>query len=96
MAAKHSMIKFAIFFTVLLTATIVDMSRTSKVQVMALRQLPAEASILKMKLFPVNMLGGCSDYCNSNSDCGGITLCQWCWEKTDFNDHKYRSCSMLP
>ncbi|KAG5603995.1 hypothetical protein H5410_025487 [Solanum commersonii] len=58
--------------------TIVDMFGTSNMQVMALRdlQINAEGTILKINLFPdINILGGCSNSCYSNSDCsGGFTL----------------------
>ncbi|MCD7469232.1 hypothetical protein HAX54_008096 [Datura stramonium] len=93
MASKNSVINFAIFFLVLFTATI----GTLKLQVIALRDMPPEITLLKMKLFPINILGGCDDSCTSNSDCGGFTLCQWCWEKTNpFDDSKYSTCSLLP
>ncbi|PHU01836.1 Fruit-specific protein [Capsicum chinense] len=97
MAAKNSMIKFAIFFLVLLTTTTVDKCGTWKFQVMALRDLPYEATLLQNKLLLNNILGSCDSYCSSNSDCGGFTLCQWCWEKTNpFTGAIYSTCSILP
>ncbi|PHT78731.1 hypothetical protein T459_16783 [Capsicum annuum] len=33
----------------------------------------------------LQVMGSCSDDCSSHSDCGGWTLCQWCWEHEDFN-----------
>lgn len=75
----------------------VDISGISKLQVMALRDMPLEAKMLKTKLFPTNVLGSCDDSCTTNSDCGGFTLCQWCWEKTNpFDGSTYRSCTVLP
>ncbi|XP_055831912.1 fruit-specific protein-like [Solanum dulcamara] len=44
----------------------------------------------------LQVMGSCGDDCSSNSECGGWTACQWCWEKTDFNGNSYRSCSILP
>ncbi|KAH0671935.1 fruit-specific protein-like [Solanum tuberosum] len=92
--------KFVIVVVLLFAMTIVDMFGTSNMQVMALRdlQINAERTIMKMKLFSdVNILGDCSNSCKTDSDCsGGFTLCQWCWEKTDFNGRKYKTCSMLP
>ncbi|PHT98422.1 Fruit-specific protein [Capsicum chinense] len=93
MAAKNSMIKF-----VLLTTTTVDKCGTSsKFQVMALRDLLYEATLLQNKLLLNDVLGSCDSYCSSNSDCGGFTLCQWCWEKTNpFTGAIYSTCSILP
>ncbi|TMW84590.1 hypothetical protein EJD97_024884 [Solanum chilense] len=96
MAAKSSEMKFAIFFVVLLTTTLVDMSGISKMQVMALRDIPPQETLLKMKLFPTNILGLCNEPCSSNSDCIGLTLCQFCKEKTDLYGLTYRTCNLLP
>lgn len=75
----------------------VDKCGTWKFQVMALRDLTYEATLLQNKLLPNNILGSCDSYCSSNSDCGGFTLCQWCWEKTNpFTGAIYSTCSILP
>ncbi|CAN4100106.1 unnamed protein product [Withania somnifera] len=92
MASKNSVIKFAIFFFVLLTTTIVDMCGTS-----AFRDMPLEARLVKWKLLTPSILGGCDNSCSANSDCGGFTLCQWCWEKTNpFDGSTYKTCTILP
>nr|CAC48196.1 metallocarboxypeptidase inhibitor [Solanum palustre] len=87
MAAKNSEMKFAIFFVDLLTTT----------SLMALRDMPPQETLLKMKLFPTNILGTCNYYCTSNSDCIGITFCQWCKVKTNpYDGSASRTCSVLP
>ncbi|KAK6784855.1 hypothetical protein RDI58_018310 [Solanum bulbocastanum] len=96
MAAKNSEMKFAIFFVVLLTTTLVNMSGISKLQVMALRDMPPEETLLKMKLFPTKIFGVCNDYCTTNADCIGITLCQWCKAKKSPYGYVYSTCSLLP
>ncbi|KAM3291482.1 fruit-specific protein [Capsicum chacoense] len=53
MGSQHSVIKFAIFFIVLFATTNV---------IAALPELPAEVSVLKMKLF-LNTLGACGYPC---------------------------------
>ncbi|XP_006357940.1 fruit-specific protein [Solanum tuberosum] len=90
MAAKISEMKFAIFFVVLLTTALVNM------QVMALRDMPPQETLLKMKLFSSNVLGTCNDYCNTNADCLGITLCPWCKLKKSPSGFTYSECSLLP
>nr|AIT42219.1 metallocarboxypeptidase inhibitor [Solanum tuberosum] len=96
MAAKISEMKFAIFFVVLLTTTLVNMSGISKLQVMALRDMPPQETLLKMKLFPSNVLGTCNDYCTTNADCFGITLCPWCKLKKSPSGGTYSECSPFP
>ncbi|KAG5596652.1 hypothetical protein H5410_037884 [Solanum commersonii] len=73
------------------------MSGISKLQVMALRDMPPEETLLKMRLFPSNILGTCNYYCTSNADCIGITLCRWYKvKKKPYDGSAYNTCSLWP
>ncbi|KAF3628890.1 hypothetical protein FXO38_27981 [Capsicum annuum] len=98
MAMKHSLLKVAVFFTILLTATAVDLSGNSKMsKAMALYGgLPLSISMMRL-LVPNDFAMTCHVACRSNSDCAGAWLCHWCWphENPTWGYTEYW-CSMLP
>ncbi|KAM3397769.1 hypothetical protein P3S68_001282 [Capsicum galapagoense] len=94
----HSLLKFAIFFTILLTATAVEMSGTSGVnKAMALGSFPLYISMMQLKLLPNEFEPTCSRSCSSDAECSDGWVCRWCWSHLDpFDNQYYYRCSMLP
>ncbi|XP_059281454.1 fruit-specific protein-like [Lycium ferocissimum] len=100
METKHSLLKFAIFFTILLTATAVDLTRTSEMKMMTLGAgLPLSISMIKMKLLPNHGFWDwtCNRECSSDAECSDGVMCRTCWYHYRPNSDRYvYHCSLLP
>ncbi|OIT27589.1 hypothetical protein A4A49_21570 [Nicotiana attenuata] len=93
MAVTYSLFKFVILFTILLTATAVDLSRNS---MMTMGGLPLSISMMKLKLNQ-NEEETCGRKCSSHAECSDGWICRWCWWHYQLNYDRYDyHCSMLP
>ncbi|KAM3264544.1 hypothetical protein P3L10_001538 [Capsicum annuum] len=95
MAMKlYSLLNFAIFFTILLKATAVDLSRSSEMKMMTVGAI----SMVKLNLLANNYEEDtCGRDCTSDADCSDGWVCRWCWWHyvPNKDEYEYR-CSILP
>ncbi|OIT27588.1 fruit-specific protein [Nicotiana attenuata] len=99
MAIKSSLLKFAIFFSILLTATAVELTRTSEMKAMAIGTgLPLSISTIKMTLIPNDFFKWtCDRECRSDADCSDGVLCRTCWwHYQPYTDDYHYHCSIFP
>ncbi|KAJ8557911.1 hypothetical protein K7X08_004677 [Anisodus acutangulus] len=69
---------YAFYFTVALMVMSVYLAQSSRVKVVAARDLSETVTELKSKLTGQNLMGGCGGYCRRSTDCYDRT-CPRCY-----------------